>query len=134
MTGRPPSWSSQAARCVSRGCTRSQEAAAAIPYRVVSVLVVTWAPGQVAGSARAKPSYSAPRPHQVPVILTIRTRLLVDWCDGRAGKLRMQEEEGKTSRQKITNRGKQTRNSRVNRADRRGQSRRCRERAEGHRM
>jgi hypothetical protein len=41
MTGSGPSWSSQAARWVSRGCTRSQAAATAIPYRVVSVLVVT---------------------------------------------------------------------------------------------
>ena len=38
---------------MSRGCTRSQEAAAAIPYRDVSVLVVTCGSGQVAGSASA---------------------------------------------------------------------------------
>ena len=39
----------------------------------------------------------------------------------------MQEQEGKTSRQKITNRGKETRNSGLNRTDRRWQSRRCHE-------
>jgi hypothetical protein len=49
------------------------------------------------------------------------------------GKISMQEQEGKTSRQKITNGGKETGNSRLSRADRRRQSHRCRERAEGHR-
>jgi hypothetical protein len=34
----------------------------------------------------------------------------------------MQEQKGNTSRLKITNRGKETRNSRLNRADRRGLS------------
>ena len=41
MTGSGPSWSTQAARWVSRGCTRSQAAVTAVPYREVTVLVVT---------------------------------------------------------------------------------------------
>jgi hypothetical protein len=53
MTGGSPSWSSQAARWVSRGCTRSQAAATAVPYREVTVLVATCRAGQVAGSESA---------------------------------------------------------------------------------
>src|SRR5262249_30792365 len=48
-----------------------------------------------------------------------------------ASKVRMQEQEGKTSRQKITSRGEETRNSKVNRTDRRWQSPRRRECVEG---
>jgi len=48
-----------------------------------------------------------------------------------ASKVRMQEQVGKTSRQKITSRGEETRNSKVNRTDRRWQSPRCRECVEG---
>ena len=53
MAGSGPSWSSQAPRWVSRACTRPQAAATAVPYREVSVLVVTCGAGQVAGSASA---------------------------------------------------------------------------------
>jgi GNAT superfamily N-acetyltransferase len=53
MTGSGPSWPSQAARWVSRECTRSQAAATAVPYREVSVLVVTCGAGQAAGPASA---------------------------------------------------------------------------------
>lgn len=53
MTGSGPSWSGQAARWVSRGWTRSQAAAMAIPYRDVTVLVVTCGAGHAAGSDSA---------------------------------------------------------------------------------
>jgi hypothetical protein len=54
MTGSSPSWSSQAARCVSRGCSRSRAAAAAVPDRLVAVRVVTGGPGQAAAARRRR--------------------------------------------------------------------------------
>src|SRR5258708_12801703 len=52
MMGSSPSlWSSQSARWVSRGCSRSQARATAVPYRVVWVMVVTAGAGQLASSA-----------------------------------------------------------------------------------
>src|SRR5258706_200557 len=51
MTGSSPSWSAQAPRPVSLGCSRFQELATAVPYRVVSVVVVTAGRGQVLSSA-----------------------------------------------------------------------------------
>src|SRR5260370_168186 len=52
MTGSSPWWSSQAARRASCWCSRGQAVAAAVPYRDVSVTVVTAGSGQVAGSPR----------------------------------------------------------------------------------
>ena len=47
MTGSFPSWSSQPQRLSSRWCSRPQAMAVAVPYRVVSVTVVTAGAGQV---------------------------------------------------------------------------------------
>ncbi len=49
MTGSSPSWRSQAARLVSRGCSRSQDRATAVPQRVVWVTVVTGGPARSPG-------------------------------------------------------------------------------------
>ena len=72
MTGSGPSWSSQAERWVSRGCSRSQARATAVPYRVVAVVVITAGSGQVTGSARANS-----RPWRG------RRPLVPDWRPGR---------------------------------------------------
>jgi hypothetical protein len=51
------------------------------------------------------------------MILTDRARSLVHWCDGEQSKIRMQETEGKISRRKIGDSGKEGRNGTVSRAD-----------------
>ena len=97
MMGRSPSWSAQAPRRVSRGCSRSNAWATAVRYLVVGVVVVCAGSGQVwgsvnvnsapwragrpvlAGGAAAVPGNTsrgpiAPAPPGGPVDLRARTR------------------------------------------------------------
>lgn len=55
MIGSGPSWSSHAARRVSRGCSRSHARAIALPWSRVSVVVTACSVPQVAGSPKTNP-------------------------------------------------------------------------------
>jgi hypothetical protein len=46
-----------------------------------------------------------------------RARSLVAWCDGKQSKIRMQESRVKISAKKIENRGEESRNDEVSRAE-----------------
>lgn len=61
MTGSGPSWPSQAARRVSRGCERSQVCATALPKRRASATARRPRPAPV---CRPQPSATAPRPRR----------------------------------------------------------------------
>jgi hypothetical protein len=69
------------------------------------------APGVVQVVALGDRGHHGHRPHS-QVILTVRARSLVHWCDGQLSKIRMQESGVKISGRTISDSGQDSRNGR----------------------
>jgi len=70
------------------GGTRSQAAAAAVPYWAVSVLVVTYGSGQVAGSGQGQLAAVLPGPASISRVMTSRTCAAVTSVSSLSGRSR----------------------------------------------